>query len=386
MPSEVLELTPAGRHELTARERGLSLPQRWLLVRVNGRDSLADLAQASNQADARQRLPLDAERLVQKGLVRWLVPPQDDVMATVPAVLDRTHAVSGGLGVVPPRALAAVPHPLSAGAAPAAEPARRSRQATPWLAVAAVMAVVLAGLAAWGLRSGVQAQGPATPAQSSGVAAGPAAAPLAGPAGPALLQPAAPTRDDAAGAAAVAAPTGARPVPVPPGPVVVAVPAAAPAAALPAAATVLPPIASAAPVPLPSVSLPARGADPSAALPAPTLAEPAALSLPAPAVPAAAAPSALVAAPAAGPGRLQPLFSPPPRLPRDWQEDTRLVVSFNANLTVDASGAVTQVAFSGITPADAALVRAARQSLSQWRFPPGAPGRAHAVELVFRVE
>lgn len=357
MPPDLLELTAAGRHELNARERGLSLPQRWLLVRVNGKDSLAEIAQASNQADARQRLPLDAERLVQKGLAQWLVAPQDADAATVSAALEAQTPEVRVLAGWPP---SEPPSPVDTGPAP------RRRRAT---SLPAVIALAAAGLAAvvavgLGLRGGSEGAPPV-------VAAAPAAMLPADPAARALPEPAAPAGNEAARPAAASRSLPAVPVVPGQGPSLTSASAAVPvpptsvaspvAVAVPAPA--LAPITSSAPVPLPPVVPVVRSADPVAALPAPAL-----------------------AAPAAIPGRLQPVFSPRPRLPREWQDDSRAVVSFNANLRIDASGAVSEVSFSGVTTADTALVRASRQSLLQWRFPEGTPGRTHSVELVFRVE
>ena len=395
MPNDVLELTAEGRHELAARERGLSLPQRWLLVRVNGRASLAELARTSSQADAQQRLPMDAERLVQKGLVRWVLEPPDDT-ATVPAALDTVAAEALALGPMPMPMPMPMPVPVpvpSPGPTPALEstplpvlptPALRRRKAMTLPAVGTLLMIGVAGAVAvaLGLPGRVEVARPLMPtvitaAPAATLPAGQAGqSGQSGPAEPARPRPVAPARSDAAQPAAAAAlpatELASSSLGAAPAPVSAPTPASQPAAALAAPATVLAPITSAVPVPLSSMASLGRSADPVAGVPA--LAVP--VLAPVPQV-APAAPATVL---------LQPVFSPRPGLPREWQSDTRPVVQFNANLSVDASGTVSQVTFSGASPADGPLVRASRQSLLQWRFPEGAPGRTHRVELVFRVD
>ena len=64
----VLALTEAGRQEVRSPQSGLSLPQRWLLVRIDGQSSLDDLAAMATVSGPSDRLPRDAARLVAMGL------------------------------------------------------------------------------------------------------------------------------------------------------------------------------------------------------------------------------------------------------------------------------------------------------------------------------
>lgn len=367
MSHDVLELTPDGSHELAARQLGLSLPQRWLLVRVNGKESLADLARASIHADAVRRLPLDAERLVHKGLVRWV--------ASLPAAAGASAVDTPDTGPGLDSAAGAASSPVVAPAAPtrppsAAEPARPAPGKRPWLLLLAGCA---AGVIAVAMGLGLRAGPDAPLAPPAPLAMAPSPPTPAAPATPISANPVALPRGDAAVPAASVTPP-------PPAPVL-SEPTPTLAPSTPAAA-VLTPTPSAVPAPLPAVAPPGRSAELSPALPPPLAVF----------APVALAPPATGVTPpgttqqGTNPAAMQPVFRPQPRLPREWQDDARTVVRFNATLAVEANGTVSQVTFSGVTPADAALVRASRQTLLLWRFPEGAAGRSHALELVFRAE
>lgn len=407
MQRDVLELTAAGNRELLARELGLSLPQRWLLVRVNGKDSLAALAQASVQPDALQRLPTDAQRLVQKGLVRWVDDGPAAAALPVPAILDTAPRGAPGPGWLPAEPVAEPSADAAAapdGSFAAAKPGPVRRAVQPRAIAAAVVVSLALGLGLWVWLDGSPPPVDASPATSNAGSTAVASEPRPEPTTRAVAAPTVTASAEPLAAAATTAQATSTPVPLPlppkptpgaapapapapgpgPGPAPGPAPAPAPAPAAPLAVA-LAPIATAAPMPLPAVTALARPADLPAVAPALSLPLPAAVPS-GPLAAAAITPAPPAAQPANNPGPLRPVFSPRPRLPSEWQEDSRALVQLNATMAIDASGAVSRVTFSNVTPADAALVRVSRQSLLRWRFAEGAPGRTYNVELVFRAE
>ena len=67
LAARVLATTAAGHQELSNPQRGLSLPQRWLLGHLDGRRCLADFSALAGCPPV-ERLPRDAARLAGMGL------------------------------------------------------------------------------------------------------------------------------------------------------------------------------------------------------------------------------------------------------------------------------------------------------------------------------
>ena len=423
--NRILALTPAGQRELRDPRAGLSLPQRWLLVQVDGESSLADIAEKTAGTAQVDRLPRDAAKLVSLGMAYDVGEPgpsefgpssqQGDFAATVmsPPISAAMSLPPGGYGAPRSRlpmlaiggalALAGVgagyllwspsstPKPAAA-LAPAAPGASDATTVSPVQAAAASVAATLAAP----LPSRTEAPAVPPPLPILPGAAGPGAQPLpvataplqGGVAAPAPAAPL-PARTAAssrlAGGTTVApAPYGA-PAPPPvrrsdePGlrsgtePPAAAVPAPS---ATPAPAPAPPPApASTAPAPQPVAIAPS----PPPATPAVTTA-PASVAYSAPATSPAPAPLAAAAAP------LRPLSNPAPSFPREGVADGRREVMLKARLVIGASGEVTRVEFSESSPRDRAFERSARSTLLQWRFPEGSSERSYRTDLVFRLD
>jgi hypothetical protein len=180
----VLMPTPAGRHELSEPQSGLSLPQRWLLGHLNGEDSLADLVRVPGCPSA-DRLPRDAARLVSLGLARDVGDPGLSVLDFVPST---QH---GELGLA---------LPLEPGPPAVAPPGRAARpsstrgsgsRATPALIGVAAVVLVGAGVAWWRSQGPAPGSGPATATAPRVEASAPVVA---------SAEPAAPVQPAASGA------------------------------------------------------------------------------------------------------------------------------------------------------------------------------------------
>lgn len=133
----VLALTAAGRQELREPRSGLSLPQRWLLGRLDGQSSLAELTAMAGCPPA-QRLPRDAARLAQLGLAA------DDGQDWPEASAFAPSTVHGELSPdVPPQMSPAAPTAAAGRRSPGEGAASRMTRRGPMVGVAVVMALVL---------------------------------------------------------------------------------------------------------------------------------------------------------------------------------------------------------------------------------------------------
>ena len=168
--SRVLALTPVGRQELRDPQSGLSLPQRWLLGRLDGESSLAELA-ALPGSPAADRLPRDAAKLASLGLALDMGEPGPSASSFGPSTLYGDITLSLPLdGVEPP------PGPL-AGPGAAAAP----RRGALWLAVAVLGGV--GAVAVWVASRSADAPAGSALAVAPAVASA-RAAPAASPAVP----------------------------------------------------------------------------------------------------------------------------------------------------------------------------------------------------------
>lgn len=419
--NRILALTPAGQRELRDPRAGLSLPQRWLLVQVDGESSLADIAEKTAGTAQVDRLPRDAAKLVSLGMAYDVGEPgpsefgpssqQADFAATVmsPPISSAMGRPSGAFGTPRSRlpmlaiggalALAGVGAGYllwspSSASRPAPAAASAAAPSTPPAAVSSVQAAAasVAQLLATPSPGAPVTTGAPPPLPTVPGTAGPGAQPL--PVGAAPVTSPLPTRaasgsrfGGAGAAAASVAPytTSAAPAPARR----LDEPSARPGAD--AAPTVsVPPLAAApspAPAPLPA-PVPAAGSAPAppaaaaapATTPAPAPANPATVAYSAPSSPPAAAPVAATAAP------LRPLSNPAPAFPREGVADGRREVMLKARLVIGASGEVTRVEFSESSPRDRAFERSARSTLLQWRFPEGSGDRSYRTDLVFRLD
>jgi hypothetical protein len=415
----VLALTEAGRQEVRSPQSGLSLPQRWLLVRIDGQSSLDDLAAMATVSGPSDRLPRDAARLVAMGLAFDVGEPGPSSFGPSTLYGDVTLALP----------LGEEERGRSAHQAPASAP---SRQASPslWLAVAGLL-VGAAGLGLWALQrvpagpaavagSGAAAPAlpsaltpalmaasaalaqavatplvvrpleplPAVPAAASAVAGqaagptprGPAAPQAAAPAAPATVAP--PTRQVTSTATSLPQPSpSADGADVYRAPAVVASPPAAAAASVPAA--VVPSEVR----PAPAEATPARRGGPGTEAPGGT----AALYLPpTAAAPTAPAPTPVAAAgplPRSGSTALRPLSTVTPEYPRTaLREGQAEDVVLKARLTVGPGGEVRQVDFGAVGLRERPFLRAARDAMLQWRFPEGTAERSYSTDVVFKRE
>lgn len=421
-----LATTPVGRDELREPQSGLSLPQRWLLRRLDGQATLADLAQQPG-CPAVERLPRDAARLVSLGLARDVGDP-----GPLPPSFGPTTQMGDSTLTLSLDDLAPPPPAHTPPAAPAgAEPAMARRLALPMGVVLLAGAGVLAG-AAWWLRSAAAPQvAPAHPGLSAQAATVlPGLAPVAAtPALPAASAEAAPASaaattqvpgpvpalvitapDPAASARAAVAPFAAsRPPPVPPTPpaqleaasvrspaaVAVAPPSPAPGTAVaPDPAYAAPTVAPAVAPTAPSAVAPATGAYPppaAVANPAPPVAVTAPVPIPTTVTPLAGVPPVTVTSagppPAAAVAPLRPTSVVDPVFPREALGGGGREVLLQARLTVAPNGTVTQVTFAGNSNSTQRLFeRAARNALLQWRFPEGPTERTYVQSMRFREE
>ena len=424
--NRILALTPAGQRELRDPRAGLSLPQRWLLVQVDGESSLADIAEKTAGTAQVDRLPRDAAKLVSLGMAYDVGEPGPSEFG--PSTQQGDFAAT----VMSPPISAAM------GLPPGGYGAARSRLPTLAIGGALALAGVGAGYLLWSPSSTPKpaaAMSPLTPASAVASAVSPVqaaaasvAATLAAPLPPRTdtpgLPPPMPTSPGAVG-------PGAQPLPVATAPLQGGTPAPTVVSPLPArAASVSRLVGSNAVAPAPngSPAPPAvrrsdepalrSGAEPSpaaavttpAAAPAPTPAPPPAPASTAPAPqPVAVAPSPpppaqsvntapapvaysapspspappLVAAAAAP---LRPLSNPAPTFPREAVADSRREVLLKARLVVGPTGEVTRVEFTDSSPRDRAFERSARTSLLQWRFPEGSGERSYRTDLVFKLD
>lgn len=416
-----LATTPVGRDELREPQSGLSLPQRWLLRRLDGQATLADLAQQPG-CPAVERLPRDAARLVALGLAYDVGEPGPGVSMFGPTTQMGDSALTLSLDDLAP--------PPPAEAARAVEAGAGRRLAWPLVVLAGV---AVAGTGWWLLRA---PEGPAPLAVAAAASApNPGAAAVVALAPPAASTAASGSADDARAAASspaaapalpatpvlpttlvITAPEAAatRPaaaaVVAPPPPRAVAalpIPATAPRAAVAAAGPVATPAATPAPGYGPAAGTPADGpAPPPAAGPAPAYAPasppPGPLANPVPAAvttatapPAAPAPNPAppVTVTSSGPAPA-PLQPPPlrptstvePVFPREALGGGAREIVLQARLTVAPNGTVTQVTFTGSNSTQRPFERAARNAFLQWRFPEGAAERTYVQSLRFREE
>lgn len=425
--NRILALTPAGQRELRDPRAGLSLPQRWLLVQVDGESSLADIAERTAGTAQVDRLPRDAAKLVSLGMAYDVGEPgpsefgpstqQGDFAATVmsPPISAAMGLPPGGYGASRSRlpmlaiggalALAGVGAGYllwspSSPAPPAAAPASPTAPSTGAAAVSPVQEAAASVAATLAAPLPARAETPALPPPlpTSPGAVGPGAQPLpvataplqGGVAAPAVVAPL-PAR-----AASGSRLAGNNPVaPLPYGS-----PAQPPARrsdepALrvgtepPAAAIVAPtatPAPTPAPPPAPAPASTAPAPPPVAVAPSPPPPAQSVSTAPAPVAYSAPAPSPAPASLAAAAAPLRPVSNPAPTFPREAVADSRREVLLKARLVVGPTGEVTRVEFTDSSPRDRAFERSARTTLLQWRFPEGSGERSYRTDLVFKLD
>lgn len=420
--NRILALTPAGQRELRDPRAGLSLPQRWLLVQVDGESSLADIAEKTAGTAQVDRLPRDAAKLVSLGMAYDVGEPgpsefgpstqQGDFAATVmsPPISAAMGLPPGGYGASRSRlptlaiggalALAGVgagyllwspsstPKPATAAAPTAPAPAVPAAVSPIQAAAASVTATLAAPLPT---RTDAPGLPPPLPTSPGAIGPGAQALPVAtaplqgGSAVPAAMPPLparAASAPRLAGSNAVAPAPYASPAPTPgrrsDEPALRSGTEPSPAAAVTTPAAT--PAPTPAPPPAPASTAPAPQTV--AVAPPPPPPAPSVNTAPAPVAYSAPAPASVAAAAAL----LRPLSNPAPSFPREGAADGRREVMLKARLVIGPGGEVTRVEFTDSSPRDRAFERSARTTLLQWRFPEGPGERSYRTDLVFKLD
>jgi protein TonB len=422
--SMVLEATESGIAELSHPAAGLSLSQRKLLSKIDGRRPLASFVGTGTGLTG-ERLSRDGLRLLALGLARTDEPFE------APATIMRPFVATGSTPLSPvtsaPQPAATSPRPTVRRTMPRVP--KRGVPAWLWAGGAAVAAIAGGVLMLRSPSAPVQSTAATTNIATTNTTAAQSTAPAPVAAPPARPVTAAPVSVAPPAPPAVAVESRsiaeAAPVPHTPQPREVVTPRkpAAPVEKAPAPSVereprnsapverAKPPSAAVASIaPPPTRSEPERPA--ATPQPAPERSAPVEASVPAPVAPVAAAPSTaarpapppaatgprallpqerefgavvgdsdLVARQAAG---LAPLQRTPPIYPRAAVKEGITEGAVRVRLTIAADGSVERVDTSVSDPRYRVFEHAARVAAMTWTFVPGAAGRTHESVVQFR--